>query len=126
MLRSWQHRVIGTVVLLSAGAFLYAAAAEKPDAAALRAKAMKAHTDGNFKDAYEGLRKLALDPTCDPAKVSTDLTTGINYVVWQTGLTGTSFMVPGLTSGHKYQASIFAVNSFGNSPYSNVVEFTLA
>ena len=39
---------------------------------------MKAHKDGNFKDAYDGLRKLALDPKDDPAKVGEDLTTAIN------------------------------------------------
>jgi uncharacterized protein YfaS (alpha-2-macroglobulin family) len=51
-------------------------AAEKP--AASRESLMKAHANGNFKDAYEGLRKLALDPNDDPKKVSQDLDTGIN------------------------------------------------
>ena len=38
----------------------------------------KNHKDGNYKDAYEGLRKLALDPKEDPMKVSWDLDTGID------------------------------------------------
>ena len=38
---------------------------------------MKAFNAGNFKDAYDGLRKLALDPNDDPAKVGQDLTTAI-------------------------------------------------
>src|SRR5262249_47079522 len=38
---------------------------------------MKQFQAGNYKDAYEGLRKVALDPKCDPAKVSSDLTTSI-------------------------------------------------
>ena len=48
-------------------------AAEPPG----RDSLMKQFQAGNFKDAYEGLRKLALDPKCDPGKVSTDLTTGL-------------------------------------------------
>ncbi len=34
---------------------------------------LKAENDGNYKDAYEGFRKLALDPNDDPAKVGDDL-----------------------------------------------------
>jgi uncharacterized protein YfaS (alpha-2-macroglobulin family) len=37
----------------------------------------KAVQAGNFKDAYEGIRKIALDPKDDPLKVSKDLTQGI-------------------------------------------------
>ena len=36
---------------------------------------------GNYKDAYEDLRKIALDPKVDPLKVSVDLTTGISCLV---------------------------------------------
>ncbi len=39
---------------------------------------MKAYQAGNYKDAYDGLRKLALDPLSDPLKVGDDLQTGIN------------------------------------------------
>jgi uncharacterized protein YfaS (alpha-2-macroglobulin family) len=38
---------------------------------------MKAFHAGNFKDAYDGLRKLALDANDDPARVGQDLTTAI-------------------------------------------------
>ncbi len=38
---------------------------------------MKAFHAGNFKDAYDGLRRLALDPGDDPALVSQDLTSAI-------------------------------------------------
>src|SRR5258708_1752367 len=37
----------------------------------------KAIDAGNFKDAYEGLRKIALDPKNDPMKVGKDLTQAI-------------------------------------------------
>ena len=75
MLRSWRKHGVAAVLMLAAGAFIYAAA-DRP--APSREKAMKAHKDGNFKDAYETLRKVALDPAADPKLVSTDLTTGIN------------------------------------------------
>src|SRR5438046_362305 len=40
---------------------------------------IKAHKDGNYKDAYEGLRKLALDPSkSEPKKVGEDLNLGID------------------------------------------------
>src|SRR5207237_647984 len=36
-------------------------------------RALKAENDGNYKDAYEILRKLALDPKDDPMQVGKDL-----------------------------------------------------
>ncbi len=38
----------------------------------------KAAQAGNYKDAYDGLRKLALDPKDDPRWVGEDLTLGVN------------------------------------------------
>src|ERR1700693_1784737 len=49
---------------------------EKPPRS--REELQKTYRDGNYKDAYEGLRKLALDPKDDPLKVSQDLDTGID------------------------------------------------
>src|SRR5262245_12883111 len=37
----------------------------------------KAFNAGNYKNAYEGIRKLALDPLADPTKISADLELGI-------------------------------------------------
>ncbi|MGH7170387.1 MAG: alpha-2-macroglobulin, partial [Gemmataceae bacterium] len=62
-----------TLSLLSAVVWLIAADRAAPP----RDSLMKAFHAGNFKDAYEGLRKLALDPKDDPAKVGQDLTTAI-------------------------------------------------
>src|SRR6478735_1750483 len=42
-----------------------------------RAKYQKQYDNGNYKDAYDGFRKLALDPNDDPILVGSDLTTGI-------------------------------------------------
>ena len=52
---------------------LAATGAEEPTNQALRAGFQKAMDDGNFKDAYEGFRKLALDPNDDPRRVGNDL-----------------------------------------------------
>jgi uncharacterized protein YfaS (alpha-2-macroglobulin family) len=43
-----------------------------------RTKLTKAYNDGNFKVAYDGLRKLALDPKNDPTLVGKDLELAIN------------------------------------------------
>jgi alpha-2-macroglobulin len=55
-------------VLLVAGAF-----SQGPSGPELRAKSQKAMTDGNFKDAYEGFKKLCLDPKDEPGQVGNDL-----------------------------------------------------
>jgi hypothetical protein len=39
----------------------------------LRAKSQKSMTDGNFKDAYEGFKKLCLDTKNEPGQVGNDL-----------------------------------------------------
>lgn len=60
-----------TLSLLSAAVWLIAAnRTATPSRDALR----KAFHAGNFKDAYEGLHKLALDPQDDPTEVSQGLT----------------------------------------------------
>src|SRR5262249_28082112 len=73
---SWQRRVgVLTALMLALGLGLsWLGAAETPKD---REAAMNLFRDGNFKDAYEGLRKLALDPKDDPNQVSEDLKYGI-------------------------------------------------
>jgi uncharacterized protein YfaS (alpha-2-macroglobulin family) len=68
--------VLGTTLSLFAAAFWLIAA--DPNAATQRETLMKAYRAGNFKDAYDGLRKLVLDPKDDRAKVGADLTTAIS------------------------------------------------
>jgi uncharacterized protein YfaS (alpha-2-macroglobulin family) len=66
--------VLGAMVaFVSAGVWLTAADRSAPS----RDNVMKAFQAGNFKDAYEGLRKLALDPKDDPARVGDDLNNAI-------------------------------------------------
>src|SRR5262249_41067271 len=75
MLGKWQAGLLAAAVVMSAGAYwLTAPNASQP---AQRAALMKAVSAGNYKDAYDGLRKLALDPADDPALVGQDLTTAI-------------------------------------------------
>src|SRR5262245_46820731 len=63
---------MGALVLLVGvtGAWLMAANKAQDQT---RTSATKAHQAGNYKDAYETLRKLALDPDDDPMKVGSDL-----------------------------------------------------
>jgi uncharacterized protein YfaS (alpha-2-macroglobulin family) len=66
--------VVGALVaFVSAGVWLTAADGPAPS----RDNLMKAFRAGNFKDAYDGLRKLALDPKDDPVQVGDDLNTAI-------------------------------------------------
>ncbi len=76
MQRTKRVGVVG-VGLLVAAAVGWLVAADVPNPQARREALMKAYQAGNYKDAYEGLRKLALDPKADPLKVGDDLTTAI-------------------------------------------------
>ncbi len=48
-------------------------AADSTDTQSLREQSYKSYQQGNYKDAYEGYRKLALDPNDDPRLVGGDL-----------------------------------------------------
>jgi len=83
MLSRHGARLLGAGAILAAIAFgIVAARADKQekqdekqtvDHKALREALTKKHNDGNYKDAYEGLRKLALDADNDPKLVGKDL-----------------------------------------------------
>jgi len=62
-----------SVVLVSCG-LLAAALVDAPASKSPRTALQKMYNDGNYKDAYEGLRKLALDPNADSRQVGSDLT----------------------------------------------------
>jgi hypothetical protein len=66
------------VMLVVAGLAVWAIAADKaPTFASQRDALMKAFNAGNWKDAYEGLRKLSLDPQAEPTEVGKLLETGV-------------------------------------------------
>src|SRR5262249_19227922 len=54
---------------LTLGANMADSASQPPE----RDKVDRLFADGNFKDAYEGYRRLALDPKTEPARVGNDL-----------------------------------------------------
>lgn len=67
--------LLGAALFLSGGMFMAAAKGAEPQGtgASLRQQARQAMEQGNFKDAYEQFRKLALDPEDDPSQVGNDL-----------------------------------------------------
>ena len=65
---------ITLALAIVAGLGVSAALSEKPTTTANRAALKKQLEAGNFKDAYEGFRQMALDPADDPRKVGDDLT----------------------------------------------------
>ncbi len=69
----WKTLLVAALVL---GTGLWIGAQE-PNEADRRARAVKAMQAGNFKNAYEDFRKLALDSKDDALKVGTDLVQGL-------------------------------------------------
>jgi uncharacterized protein YfaS (alpha-2-macroglobulin family) len=70
--RKWQKRAL-VLSLLLLGAAVWQISAQAPSLQEQRVRLKQAFAAGNFKDAYEGLRKLALDPKDDPLQVGQDL-----------------------------------------------------
>src|SRR5437667_154723 len=76
MLGKRRAGVLGVLLgFVVAGAWLGAAA--PPSNQEQRDALMKTYQAGNWKDAYDGVRKLALDPNDDKTKVGDDLTTAL-------------------------------------------------
>jgi hypothetical protein len=67
--------------LLSASALGVFLCAAEPAPEALRERARKAMADGNFKDAYEAYRKLALNPETDRMQVAQDYQQAVQALV---------------------------------------------
>src|ERR1700676_2991807 len=77
MLAKWRAGVVGLALIVGV-AFSWLVAAETPPQQARRDGLMKAYHAGNYKDAYDGLRQLALDPKDDRFQVGTDLDTAVH------------------------------------------------
>jgi uncharacterized protein YfaS (alpha-2-macroglobulin family) len=67
-------RASAATLLLGVAALWLFAADKAPTQKERRDALLRAQQQGNFRDAYDGLRKLALDPADDPAQVGSDLT----------------------------------------------------
>ena len=65
------------LALLFLGLFTVAAFSQNPTPATLRARSQKLKNDGNFREAYDGFRRLCLDPNAGTAAVSQDLTNAV-------------------------------------------------
>jgi hypothetical protein len=76
MSSKWRLRT-GAITVALALVVAWRLMAGGPNAETQRQALYKAIDAGNYKDAYQGLRKLALDPADDPLKVGTDLTKAI-------------------------------------------------
>ncbi len=78
MTRRWlTSLMLGAGMLLWTGGDLRAGE-DAVDLSAIRARAHKLHGDGNYNDAYQLFRRLALDPSDDPRLVGQDLQTATN------------------------------------------------
>src|SRR6266542_1470154 len=75
MSRTWKLRGLA---VLAVAVLAWRITAGGTSIAERRATFTKAHAAGNFKDAYEGLRKLALDPQNGGSEVGKDLELAIN------------------------------------------------
>jgi hypothetical protein len=75
MVRKWRAVALGIALLTTAA--VWPLVGEGRPRQGGRAALTKAFQDGNYKDAYEGFRKLALDPNDDRLQVGTDLGTAI-------------------------------------------------
>src|SRR5579862_2424146 len=76
----WKSQKLSVLVvaLIVAGLGVWRLTAGAPSTEEQRTKLTKAYNDGNFKVAYDGLSKLALDPKNQPAMVGKDLELAIN------------------------------------------------
>jgi uncharacterized protein YfaS (alpha-2-macroglobulin family) len=72
-----KSRLTAVALALLAALAFWATAADQPSYKDRLDALTKAYTDGNFKDAYDGLRKLALEPTADPRLVCNALDTAV-------------------------------------------------
>src|SRR4051794_5268285 len=71
--RAWLGVFLG-LVAVGGGFWLFAA---EPGETELRARAGKAFSAGNFKNAYDDYRRLALDPKASSSEVGNDLYQGM-------------------------------------------------
>ena len=69
VLMSWNNLFrLACVGFFLGGVFVAGAFSQAPSQAELRANSRKLMNDGNFNDAYQGFRKLCLDPKSDPRR----------------------------------------------------------
>ena len=92
----WSLAVTILAVLSTTGAL-----SQAPNAAQLRATSQKQMNDGNFKVAYDGFRKLCLDPKTEPGQVSTDLTSAVQCLLNLGRTNEVDELIEGTIAAHK-------------------------
>jgi hypothetical protein len=80
MLATLRTRLIGLALVLTLGA-AWLLAGTPPTQEQVRAALNKLHADGNFKEAYDGLRKLCLDPADNKLLVGKDMDLAVNCLI---------------------------------------------
>jgi uncharacterized protein YfaS (alpha-2-macroglobulin family) len=83
------------------GGFAWAFGAAGAETPPNRDQLKKTFDAGNFKDAYEGLRKLALDPKTDPAKVGGDMQLAIQALQRLNRVGEIDALLEGTIAAHK-------------------------
>ena len=76
MVRKWKSGVVCLSLALTV-AVVWKIMAAAPTLDEVRTAATKLKNDGNFKDAYDGFRKLCLDPKTEVGQVSQDLNNAV-------------------------------------------------
>ncbi len=95
------------VLRLASAAFLLAllgasgALSQAPPPAQLRATSQKQMNDGNFKVAYDGFKKLCLDPQTEPAAISGDLTNAVQCLLSLGRTNEVDELIEGTIAAHK-------------------------
>ena len=114
-------RRLGLVLLLlaAAGFGAYAADANQPNAGDRRAAAAKLKKDGNFKDAYDLLQKLGLDPANDPKAVAGDFTDAQECLLRLNRANELDDLREGVVKAHaqNWQALAGVANSYFNDQF---------
>jgi len=78
MLGKSKTRIVSIALSAVVGFVCLVAADSPPAPVSIRDGLLKAYQAGNYKDAYDGFRRLALDPNDDPKVVGTDLEYGVS------------------------------------------------
>ncbi len=105
--------------LFLVGLFAAGAWSQAPAPAELRARATKLMNDGNFKEAYDGFRRLALDPKTEPGQVTSDLTNAVQCLYRLGRVTEFDELVESTVAAHKENWRLLqtAANQYIQTPH---------
>ncbi|MCI0358210.1 MAG: alpha-2-macroglobulin, partial [Planctomycetaceae bacterium] len=107
------------LALFLVGLLVAGASSQAPSPAELRARSTKLMNDGNFKEAYDGFRKLCLDPKTEPGQVSSDLTNAVQCLYRLGRVTEFDELVESTVAAHKENWRLLqtAANQYIQTPH---------